>query len=110
MRHPKTGKGPAPPPGPPPPGGEPGRVSVGRVTANAFRLLGVDAALGRGFGPGADSPAGPREVVLADSVWKTRFGGNRAALGGAVNLHGDVYPGGGGVPGDFAVPPPLTPV
>ncbi|OFW09314.1 MAG: hypothetical protein A3H96_16850 [Acidobacteria bacterium RIFCSPLOWO2_02_FULL_67_36] len=89
-------------------GGEPERVSVGRVTANAFRLLGVDAALGRGFGPGADSPAGPREVVLADSFWKTRFGGNRAALGGAVNLNGDVYTVVGVMPANFVFPLPIT--
>ena len=44
-----------------------------RATASLFRLLGVNAALGRTFAPGEDAPELDHVVVLSHGLWASKF-------------------------------------
>ena len=57
------------------------------VTANYFRVLGVDMQRGRGFMEEEDRAAGPRAVaVISDALWRNAFGGDPAIAGRRVRL------------------------
>jgi len=68
-------------------------VVVGEmVTGDAFRVLGVDAALGRMLLPEDDAATGaPRVVVLGQGLWQRRFGRDPAVLGSTVRFNGHGY-------------------
>src|SRR5690348_4501274 len=66
--------------------GEPLQVPVARVTANFFSLLGVQPELGRGFTADEGRPEGKFVVMLSDSFWRSRFGGDRNIIGQNINL------------------------
>ena len=91
-------------------GAEPERVSAGRVTANAFGLLGVEPALGRGFSASADAPGGRREVVLSDVFWRARFNADPQAVGRVLHLNGHAHTVVGVMPPEFVFPLPTTQV
>ncbi|MGH9477006.1 MAG: ADOP family duplicated permease [Terriglobales bacterium] len=60
------------------------------VTGNFFSLLGVHAALGRLLSP-ADDARGPNakpRIVLAWSLWQSRFGGRLDVIGQQVEVNG----------------------
>jgi predicted permease len=94
--------------------GEPTVVATGLVTTEFFRILGVPPAIGRGFEPGDEGPAGDEIVVLSDAVWRSRFGSNPAAVGSTVMLDGEprrivgVMPPGFGFPTHVAIWVPQT--
>jgi putative ABC transport system permease protein len=68
--------------------GEPAQLSIARVTPNFFALLGVAPALGRTFTE-ADGRSESRPVVLlSNALWRTRFNGNPAIVGSAIDLDG----------------------
>jgi putative ABC transport system permease protein len=66
--------------------GEPLQVSVARVTANFFSLLGVQPELGRAFTAEEGRAEGKFVVMLSDSFWRSRFGGDRNIIGQTINL------------------------
>ena len=66
--------------------GEPLQVSVARVSANFFSLLGVQPALGRRFTEEEGRPEGRPVVMLSDSMWRSRFGGDPTIIGQTVTL------------------------
>lgn len=68
-------------------GNEPEFVSGVRVSADFFRVLGVHPALGRGFTAEEDSPSGEQVVILTDSLWRRRFGGDPQLLGKPVAIN-----------------------
>jgi putative ABC transport system permease protein len=68
--------------------GEPMQVAVGRVSPNFFSMLGVDPQPGRGFAEEEGRPEGKPVVVLSDSLWRTRYGGDRNVLGQTITLDG----------------------
>ena len=70
--------------------GEPERLDGRRVSANLFEMLGVKPIVGRTFVPQEDQP-GTKVVLLNESLWKRRFGGDPAVVGRAVNLNGEPY-------------------
>ena len=72
-------------------GGEPEFVSGVRVSADFFRALGVNPAIGRGFTKEEDSPNGERVVILSHGLWQRRFGGALALAGKSVSINGDPY-------------------
>jgi putative ABC transport system permease protein len=72
-------------------GGEPQQVPVGRVSPNFFELLGVNAAQGRTFLPEEGQPEGKPVVMISDSLWHTRFGGDPGIVGQTVNLDSAPY-------------------
>ena len=58
------------------------------VTENYFRLLGLQPAVGRFFGPEEDRVPGRDPVaVIAFDLWQTRFGGDPALLGRTARLN-----------------------
>ena len=84
--------------------GEPERVQGTRITADAFELLGVKAALGRTLLPSDDQPGNQRVVVLSHSFWRRRFGANPGVLGQRLLLNGISYEVVGVLPQDFLFP------
>ena len=71
--------------------GEPEHLHSLRVSADFFRTLSVQPALGRGFTEDEDRPGGPNAVVLSYALWQRRFGGDRGIIGGAIRLGGQLW-------------------
>jgi predicted permease len=67
--------------------GEPEMLTGARVSASIFRMLGVSPQLGRGFLDEED-PEGHPVAVIADSLWKRRFGGDPSIIGRKIVLNG----------------------
>ncbi len=65
------------------------QVGAEVVTPDYFRVVGVDATLGRTFAgdPAVDSGS----VVLAHGAWLRRFGGDRAVVGRSVRINGGAF-------------------
>src|SRR6266481_5271193 len=68
---------------------EPERVSVARVTANYFSILGVSPALGRAFAAGEDQSGSDRVVILSHRLWEGRYGSDPKVIGATVHLNGE---------------------
>ena len=72
--------------------GDPGlateRFPGARVTANTFRLLGVEPRLGRDFRPEDDGPGAPPVVMLGHGIWTSRYGAEPEVLGRVVHVDG----------------------
>ncbi|HEY8469796.1 MAG TPA: ABC transporter permease [Longimicrobiales bacterium] len=71
------------------------------MSANLFRVLGVQPALGRGFLPEEEVRGAHRVVVLSDALWQRRFGGDRSVIGTSLLLDGEPYTIVGVMPRDF---------
>ena len=71
--------------------GNPAEVQVMVTTPNLFRVLGVQAALGRTFLPNETGPGTPLVVVLSDNLWRDRFGADPKIVGSQIRLEGDAY-------------------
>ncbi len=81
--------------------GEPDEVWVSPVSRNLFRLLGVNAAIGRTFVAG-DTLA----VILSHEYWRSRLAANPKILGSTLDLDGKPYTVVGIAPADFEFPAP----
>jgi len=68
--------------------GDPMQVAVGRVSPNFFSLLGVEPQLGRSFAEDEGRPEGKPVAMLSDSLWRSRYGGDRDIVGQSVTLDG----------------------
>jgi putative ABC transport system permease protein len=66
--------------------GEPLQVAVARVSPNFFSTLGVEPQFGRTFTPQEGRPEGAPVVMISDSMWRGRFGGDRNIVGQMVTL------------------------
>jgi predicted permease len=69
--------------------GDPERVSVMRVTANYFSILGVSPALGRTFAVGEDQNGNDHVVVLSHELWERQYGSDPKLVGATVRLDGE---------------------
>ena len=58
-----------------------------RVTANAFRLLGIEPLIGRDFQPDDDRPGAPAVVMLGHGIWRNRYGADPDVLGRAIRVN-----------------------
>ena len=73
-------------------GGDPQRTFGQLVSGNFFSALGVRPALGRAFLPEEDTtPNAHPVVVISDSFWRRRFGGDPSIVGRTVMLNGVTY-------------------
>src|SRR6266852_4623355 len=88
--------------------GEPERVSVTRVTANYFSILGVSPALGRAFAAGEDRSGSDRVVILSHRLWERRYGSDPKVVGATVRLNGESHTVIGVMPSGFVLPSFLT--
>ena len=59
-----------------------------RATGNYFSALGVNAALGRTIGPDDDREGAPPVAVVSDRFWRSRLGGDPAAVGRSIRVNG----------------------
>jgi len=66
--------------------GTPERLQAGYVTAEAFPVVGVSPARGRGFSAEEDLPGRPPVVVLSDGLWRRRFGADPEVVGRTLIL------------------------
>jgi putative ABC transport system permease protein len=95
--------------------GEAELVSVARVTAPFFSVLGIQPNIGRGFSADEDRPNGPHVAVLSYSLWQQRFHSDPSIVGKAVTLDGlpwtvvGVIPSGFEFPGNGPSPDLFTP-
>ena len=83
---------------------EPERVPGASVSGNYFDLLGVGAAIGRGFRPEDDVPNAERVVVLSDGLWRRRFGADPSIVGRALTLNDEPWTVVGVMPPNFRPP------
>jgi putative ABC transport system permease protein len=67
---------------------EPVRVFAARVTASFFPVLGISAAMGRTFMPKENLGRGS-VVIVSDSFWRSRLGGDKGVIGRLLRLNGD---------------------
>ena len=68
--------------------GRPERFSSGQLTVEAFKALGVQAALGRGFHDGDDRPGAEPIVLLGHDLWRDRYASNPAIVGTTIRANG----------------------
>jgi putative ABC transport system permease protein len=84
--------------------GEAERLQGIRIAANAFQMLGVEAASGRTLVPEDDNPNSARVVVLNYGFWQRRFGGANDTSGKTLTLNGEPYTIVGVLPQSFSIP------
>ena len=64
------------------------RVPGLRVSANFFRVLGVEPQLGRNLSSSDDRPGAQDVVLLTDSLWHRRYDRNPAIVGKTIEVDG----------------------
>ncbi len=84
--------------------GEPERVTAGFVSASLFRVLGVDAAVGRAFGETEEFPGRDQVVVLSHGLWQRRYGGEPTTIGSSIDVDGQSKTVLGIMPAGFKLP------
>ena len=83
--------------------GEPESVTALTVTSSLFRVLGVEALVGRTFTE-EEEQRRDRVVVLRHEFWQRRFGGDRTLVGRTITLTGAPFTVVGVMPPDFRFP------
>ena len=71
--------------------GEPERVQSVEVTANFFRLLDGEAALGRAFLPEEEQAGRGQVAALSYALWRRRFGADPKIVGATISLDEKAY-------------------
>ena len=64
----------------------PALVPTTLVSANLFRLVGAEPALGRGFSPEEERPGAAAAVVLGHALWQGRYGGDPKIVGREIRV------------------------
>src|SRR6266545_3941154 len=81
--------------------GDPERLQGFRVSANLFRVLGVEAAQGRAFLEEEDRLGQNRVVVISHDLWRRRFNSDPGLIGRSIRLNGEPWNVVGVMPADF---------
>ena len=68
----------------------PERLNGQSVSADFFRVLGVEPILGRDFRISEQGPAAPRVVILSDALWRRLFHAEPSILGRSGKFDGDL--------------------
>jgi len=84
-------------------GGEPIKVTGGRVSDNIFQALGARPLIGRTIEPGDAKAGAPAVAVLSHTLWKTRFNGDAAIIGKTIQLDNEPHTIVGVMPADFDI-------
>lgn len=84
--------------------GEATALTVTRMSAAFFPMLGERPMLGRGFEEGEEAGALPTVVVLSHGAWQRWFGGSVSVLGQSIQLDGRPVTIVGVMPASFAFP------
>jgi putative ABC transport system permease protein len=72
-------------------GGEPEVFFGAQVSEGFFDAIGMPPMLGRGFLPEEHTTGGRRVVVIAHSLWQTRFGGDPNIVNRTISLDGEPW-------------------
>src|SRR6185437_4164042 len=72
-------------------GGDPQRLADLQATASLLPLLGIRPIAGRTFTAGEDRPGAAHVTLIAESVWRDRFGSTPDTIGSAIVLDGLPY-------------------
>lgn len=83
------------------PGRSPENLNGLRVSADFFRILGIQPKLGRVFAPTEDHP-GNQVAILSHAAWLARFGGDSAVVGKSVSIDGEATTIIGVLPDEFS--------
>jgi predicted permease len=68
--------------------GEAERLDGQSVSGDYFRVLGVGPAVGRDFSRADDQPGAPQVAIIADGLWRRRFGADAGVIGRTIRLDG----------------------
>lgn len=83
---------------------EPTRVIGVMAESNFLQLIGIQPAVGRDFRTGEDQPGAPAAVILSDTFWRNRYGGDPAMIGRTLILNGIPHTVIGLLPAKFHLP------
>src|SRR5277367_110599 len=61
------------------------------VSADFFRLVGIQLVAGRTFTAEEDVPNGPRLAVIGNGLWKRRFGSDPSMVGRVIDLDNEPF-------------------
>ena len=86
------------------PGTEPEEIRAQRVTADFFKVLRTQPAMGRAFTAENEVEGRHRVAVLSDGLWRRRFGGDPGIVGKTIPLEGGAFEVVGVMPPDFEYP------
>jgi predicted permease len=75
---------------------------------NLFRTLGIGANIGRVFVSSDDTPKASRTIILSNSLWRHRFGGDSGIIGRTLRLDAQLYTIIGVMPPTFEFPASTT--
>ena len=67
--------------------GEPERVQTGVVSHNFFEAFGIKPVVGRTFRADDDKPGADAVLMLSNSYWQSRFGGDPAVVGQVFEMN-----------------------
>jgi putative ABC transport system permease protein len=81
----------------------PERVAGALVSADYFRVLGLEPAAGRYFLDGEDSPGRDQVAVIGHGLWQRRFGSDPSAVGRTLAVDGRALTVIGVAPAGFRV-------
>ena len=84
--------------------GEPERVSGALVSADFFRVLGVQPVLGRDFLPHEDTAGAARTVVIGNDLWRRHFAADPKVIGTSYLVDGTSCTVVGVLPVNFHLP------
>ena len=85
-------------------GAEPEDLRAQRTTADFFKVLRVQPALGRAYALENETDGQHRVAVLSDGLWKRRFGADPQIVGKAIPMEGGTFEVIGVMPPDFQFP------
>ena len=66
--------------------GDPVRLPMLSVTADALPMLGLQPLVGRTFTPDEDRAGGPAVVLISEALWERSFGRRESAVGATLRL------------------------
>jgi predicted permease len=72
-------------------GDRPEQLKGVHVSAEFFRLFGARVVAGRTFSAEEDRPGGPPLAVIADGLWRRRFGSDLNLVGKSIDLGGEPF-------------------
>ena len=84
--------------------GEPERLPMANVTADFFKVFGVNPLLGRTFVEGEDAAGKNQVCVISYAFWQRRFGGDQNIVGRMLNLNNTPTQVVGVMPASFKFP------
>jgi len=90
--------------------GDPLRILGAWNTASLFSVLGVEPSIGRVFTEEEEEPGKDLVVVLSNSLWRGRFGGDPNIIGQTISMNGANRTVIGVMPASFSFPDKTTEV